>query len=134
MSGRLPRVCYHRLMSALLLNLRNVPDDEADDLRRLLERHNIAFYETKPSLWGVSAGGIWIEHAGDVADARRLMREYQIARKAKARAQYRVAKAGGTADTVWSVLKREPLRVIATLAGIAFLLALMALPFVFLRG
>ena len=43
-------------MSALLLNLHDVPDDEADDLRDLLERHNIAVYETKPSPWGVYGG------------------------------------------------------------------------------
>jgi len=47
-------------MTTLLLNLRRVPDDEADEVRALLERHDIPFYETTPSLWGVSAGGIWL--------------------------------------------------------------------------
>lgn len=120
-------------MPALLLNLRDVPDDEADDVRALLVRHNVAFYETKPSPWGVSAGGIWIERAEDVAKARRLMSEYQTEREARAQAEYRAAKRRGTADTTWSVFRREPLRVIATLIGIAFVLALMALPFVFMR-
>ncbi|MCX7041690.1 MAG: DUF6164 family protein, partial [Gammaproteobacteria bacterium] len=32
-------------MSKLLLNLRNVPDDEADDVRALLDAHGIAYYE-----------------------------------------------------------------------------------------
>lgn len=120
-------------MSALLINLRDVPDDETDDLRGLLERDNIAFYEIKPSIWGVSAGGIWIKRTEDVEKARRLMSEYQIERKARARAEYRAAKQRGAADTMWSVFRREPLRVIATLIAIAFVLALMALPFVFMR-
>ena len=120
-------------MSALLLNLRDVPDDEADDLRALLERHKIAFYETQPSLWGVSAGGIWIRYTEDVGKARRLMSEYAIERKARAQAEYRAAKQRGTAETMWSVFRREPLRVIVTLIAIAFVLALMALPFVFMR-
>jgi hypothetical protein len=33
-------------MAKLLLNLRNVPDDEADDVRALLDEHDIAYYET----------------------------------------------------------------------------------------
>lgn len=120
-------------MSALLLNLQDVPDDEADDLRDLLQMHNVGFYETKPSPWGVSAGGIWIKHTEDVEKARRLMSEYEAERKASAQAKYRAAKRRGTADTMWSVFRREPLRVIATLIGIALVLALMALPFVFMR-
>ncbi|MCX7033145.1 MAG: DUF6164 family protein, partial [Arenimonas sp.] len=50
-------------MAKLLLNLRNVPDDEADEVRDLFVTHAIDVYETKPSLWGVSAGGIWLANA-----------------------------------------------------------------------
>ena len=32
--------------------------DEADEVRSLLEGHTIDYYETKPSLWGVSGGGL----------------------------------------------------------------------------
>jgi hypothetical protein len=46
-------------MSKLLLNLRGVPDDEADDVRRFLGSRGISYYETPPSRWG-TAGGIWI--------------------------------------------------------------------------
>ncbi len=47
-------------MSKLLMNLRHVPEDEADEVRALLDEHAIAYYETKPSRWGISSGGIWI--------------------------------------------------------------------------
>jgi len=40
-------------MSRLLLNLRNVPYDEADDVRAMLDAKRIAFYETTPSPWGI---------------------------------------------------------------------------------
>ena len=43
-------------MTTLLLNLRQVPDDEAEEVRALLNEHRIAFYETTPSLWGISPG------------------------------------------------------------------------------
>ncbi|MBI5441365.1 MAG: hypothetical protein HY900_09165, partial [Deltaproteobacteria bacterium] len=41
------------------LNLRNVPADEADEVRDLLRANAIDFYETQPSPWGISSGGLW---------------------------------------------------------------------------
>ena len=115
----------------LLLNLRHVPDDEADEVRTLLEQHEIAFYETKPSVWGVSAGGIWIRRDEDVATAARLMGEYQQQRRANARAEYAAAKQAGRAGP-WRVFREHPLHAIVALLAIAFVLALSALPFVML--
>lgn len=115
-------------MSKLLLNLRDVPDDEADDVRRFLESGGIGYYETAPSLWGISAGGIWIRDDGDVAEAKRLMAEYQRERQARAREQRAVAERAGTAETFGDVLRAQPLRVALTVIGIALMLALMAAP------
>ena len=53
-------------MAKLFLNLRNVPGDEADDVRDLLRANAIDFYETQPSPWGISAGGLWIEDVDQV--------------------------------------------------------------------
>ena len=64
-------------MAKLLLNLRNVPDDEADDVRAMLDAHRIGFYETPPSGWGLFAGGIFVERNADIAEAKRLMADYQ---------------------------------------------------------
>ena len=104
-------------MSKLLLNLRHVPDDEADDVRAMLDGAGIAYYETKPSAWGISAGGI-----------------YQGERSARARAAYAAARRDGTAETFWTVLRAEPGRVFLVALGIGFLLALVALPVLLLRG
>jgi len=125
-------VSYHPAMPKLLLNLRNVPEDEADEVRALLEEHEVAFYETRPNRWGVSAGGIWIRHNEDVEKARRLMAEYQLQRRARARAEYSAAKRKGTAKTFRAVFRENPMGVIGVLIGIAFLVALMALPFLLL--
>ena len=48
------RVRYHPGMSKLLLNLRDVPDDEADDVRRFLDSGGIGYYETRPNMWGIA--------------------------------------------------------------------------------
>jgi hypothetical protein len=115
-------------MSRLLLNLRDVPDDEADDVRRFLESSGIGYYETRPSLWGISGGGIWIRDDGDVAEAKRLMAEYQRERQARVREQRVEAERNGTAETFADVLRTRPLRVVLTVIVIALLLGLMAAP------
>jgi hypothetical protein len=115
-------------MSKLLLNLRDVPDDEADDVRRFLDSAEIGYYETRPSLWGISGGGIWIADDADVAAAKRLMAEYQRERQARARAERAEAQRNGTAVTFVDVLRTQPLRVALTVIVIALLLGLMALP------
>ena len=125
---------YDRAMSKLLLNLRNVPDDEADDVRAMLDANRIAFYETKPSLWGISAGGIFVTEDAEIVEAKRLMAEYQEQRRTRARAEYAAAVRDGTAETFWSMLRAEPGRVLLTLLAIAFLLGLVALPVFLLRG
>ena len=125
---------YDPVMSKLLLNLRNVPDDEADDVRAMLDAHAIAFYETSPSMWGISAGGIWVKHDVAIVEAKRLMAEYQRQRQTSARAEYAEALRAGTAETFWTVLRAEPARVLLTVLGILFALALVALPVILLRG
>ena len=123
---------YHPAVAKLLLNLRDVPDDEAADIRALLEERAIAFYETPPSRWGISAGGIWIRHAEDFAAARGLMAEYHVARFERVRAEYRIAQEEGTARTLWTSLREDPLLAIAALLGIAFVILVLALPFLLL--
>jgi hypothetical protein len=120
-------------MPKLLMNLRNVPDDEADDVRAMLEAQRIAFYETRPSIWGVSAGGIWISEDAAFADARRAMDDYQHRRAARARAEYAAAKRAGTAETFAGLFRAEPARVVMTVLGILFALALITLPYFLLR-
>jgi len=125
---------YHRVMSRLLLNLRNVPDDEADDVRALLDAKRIAFYETTPSPWGISAGGIWVTEDADFADAKRAFDDYEQQRSVRVRAEYAAAKRAGTAETFVSMLRADPLRVVMTLLGILLALGLVALPVILLRG
>ena len=120
-------------MAKLLLNLRNVPDDEADEVRAMLDAHRIAFYETPPSGWGLFAGGIFVTRDADIVEAKRLMADYQQQRSARVRAEYAAAKRDGTAETFRTVLREEPLRVLLTFLAIVFLLGLVALPVLLLR-
>lgn len=123
-------------MSKLLLNLKNVPDDEADDVRAMLDAKQIDFYETRPSIWGVSAGGIWVTEDAAFAESRRAMDDYQQQRSARVRAEYAAAKRAGTAQTFVTMLRAHPLRIVVSVLGILFVLGLvlLALPAVLLHG
>jgi|SRR5688572_11867299 hypothetical protein len=114
-------------MSKLLLNLRDVPDDEADDVRRFLDSAGIGYYETQPNLWGIS-GCIWIRDDSDVAEAKRLMAEYQRGRQARAREERAEAERNGTAETFVGVVRAQPLQVALIVIAVALLLGLVALP------
>jgi hypothetical protein len=115
-------------MSKLLLNLRDVPDDEADDVRRFLDSGGIGYYETQPNWWGISGGGIWIRDDGDVAEAKRLMAQYQRERQARAREERAEAERNGTAETFADVLRTQPLRVALAVITIVLMLGLVAVP------
>lgn len=116
-------------MAKLLLNLRNVPDDEADEVRAWLKQARIAFYETKPSPWGVSHGGIWLEQDDDLPQAKALMADYQHARGARACADAEQARRDGRAETFVGLLRNRPLYVLGMLLAIVVILGVtLALP------
>lgn len=121
-------------MAKLFLNLRNVPDDEADDVRALLEQHAIPYYETQPSSWGISAGGIWLSDAGDLPRAKTLMAAYQQQRRQRARDDQAAAVREGRAETFAGLWKSRPWYVLGMLAAMIGILALtLALPWLLLR-
>ena len=121
-------------MAKLLLNLRNVPDDEADEVRGWLKDSGIEFYETTPSSWGISSGGIWIREDAQIVRAKALMAEYQAQRRQRALADRDAARRDGSAETFGGLLRQRPWYVLGTLAAIIGIIALtLALPYLFLR-
>lgn len=115
-------------MPHLLLNLRHVPEDEADEVRALLESHGIDYYETPPNRWGISAGGLWTREAEVAARAKPLLETYQRERQQRARAEWEEAQREGRAPTLLQAILAEPLRMslvgAAVLAILAFTLYL----------
>ncbi|KRG69182.1 DUF6164 family protein [Pseudoxanthomonas dokdonensis] len=120
-------------MARLFFNLRNVPDDEAADVRELLDQHGIGYYETQPSPWGISAGGIWLSDENQRQRARELLDQYQLQRRTRALADRQAAIRDGSAETFARALMSRPLYVLVLLAAIALIVALtLALPFLLL--
>ncbi len=97
-------------MTHLLFKLRDVPDDEAEEIRELLDREGIEFYETPASAFLMSAGAVWVADPVQFERAKRSLEIYQASRALQARAQYRQDRKLGRTDTWMTLLARHPLR------------------------
>jgi len=116
-------------VSVLLFKLRNVPDDEAADVRALLQEHGIAFYETTAGSWGVSMPGIWLHDNSKQVEARRLLDNYQKNRQHRARASYEQARADGKQRTVFTLISEAPVKFVLLLAALLVVLYISIMPF-----
>jgi hypothetical protein len=116
------------------MGLRNVPDDELDELRALFAEAGIEIRETPAGPLGITAGSLWVVRDEQMTDAKRRFDHYQNERGRRARAEREAELREGRAIGFMQVLKAEPLRVIAVIAGILFLLGLSVLPFLLLRA
>jgi hypothetical protein len=121
-------------VSRRLLPLRDVPDDEAEDVRGLLREAGIEFHESRSTALGLFAGAIWITHDEQFDRAKRLFDEYQSKRAQSARAEHAEALRKGEVPGFMDQLRDDPVRVLLVLAGVAFFLGLSLLPFFLLRG
>ncbi len=117
-------------MPKLLLNLRNVPEDEADEILELMGRHAIDCYQTPSGPWGITAGGIWLNERDDYPRARELMDEYQAERAKRARAEYDEAVRDGRAETLRTAIRRHPFKTIAFIGLALFILMIFFAPMI----
>jgi len=100
-------------MAVLLFKLRNVPDDEAQEVRALLAENEIDFYETSAGNWSISMPGIWLSDAAQLPAALKLLEEYQLQRLDNARREYEQLKISGQLPTFADRFKENPARFIA---------------------
>ena len=117
-------------MSAKLFKLRNVPDDEAEDIRQLLQQHDIEFYETEAGGWGVSVPAIWIRDERRLEEADALIDDYQQQRTAQARAEYRQLREQGRHQTVADKVRANPIQFIVFLFLALFIIYVTLAPFI----
>jgi hypothetical protein len=113
-----------------LMNLRHVPDDEADEIRALFEAHDVVYYETPPSRWGISMGGFWVHDDDDAERARVLLETYHRERQQAQRRTYEENLARGESGGVWFMLRRHPVRTLAACLAILVIAGLSLLPFI----
>lgn len=111
-----------------LMNLRHVPDDEADEIRALFEAHGVQYYETPPSRWGISMGGFWVHDDAEAERARALLDDYQDQRRTRQRQDFQDRQARGETG-FWFLFRQRPVRVVVALLAAVVILGLSLLPF-----
>lgn len=109
-------------MPVRLFSLRNVPDDEADEIRKLLTDNDIEFYETAAGNWNISTPGIWLHEKEQLQEAKAVIDAYQEERAAQQRKIYAQQKCEGNQRTFWAILMDDPLKVIAYIGIIGLIL------------
>lgn len=117
-------------MPIQLLILRNVPEEEADEIRELLNSRAIDFYETPTDRWGVSMPAIWLNNEFQLDEARALLEKYHEQRFNQARSEYERLKHEGRLWTIFDEIRQNPLRFIAYLAIVAVILYFSTVPFI----
>ncbi|WP_455221467.1 DUF6164 family protein [Kaarinaea lacus] len=116
-------------MPVRLFSLRHVPDDEAQEIRDLLEQNQIDFYETAPGNWGISAGAFWLKTDERLEEARQIIDVYQQKRAQEARLEYEDLKRAGRQRTLLDNIREKPLQLLLYIAAILFILYVTLKPF-----
>ena len=116
-------------MSILLFSLKNVPDDEAEEVRQLLASNSISFYETPAGKWGISSPAIWLHDDEELPNAKALIEAYQKERFIRNRKEFESLKSEGKHRTIVHAIAENPLRFVFYLAVIAVVLYLSIAPF-----
>jgi hypothetical protein len=112
-----------------LLNLRGVPDDEAEEIRALLSEQGIDYYETPGGNWGMSIPALWLKDETQLEKARRLLAEYQQQRQSHAREEYEHLKAQDQQRSFVDMLREHPLRYLFYLILICLIAYISISPF-----
>ncbi|HIF75086.1 MAG TPA: hypothetical protein EYG31_11420 [Porticoccaceae bacterium] len=111
-------------MAKILFKLRNVPDDEAQDVREILESNNIEYFETTAGNWGVSVPALWTNNTEHYDHARSLIDEYELNRSVAIKKEYELGRQRGETRTMWNSFIENPVRFVLYLAligGVLFL-------------
>ncbi len=117
-------------MPVPVFRLRNVPEDEAEDIRELLEDHNIDYYETPPGNWGISMPAIWLRDDEQLEQAKNLIDEYQHARQLRVKEAFQESKRDGKKKSIFSDWLVNPIQLVVYLGVAAIILYFSIQPFI----
>ncbi len=116
-------------MATLLFRLNNVPEDEAEDVRQLLDDKGLPFYETHAGFFGLGVAAIWLINDQQLPLAKAILDEYQAKRAIEQRQQYDELRASGDIPDFLQSIWQHPFRFVGVLLLIIFVLGLMLIPF-----
>ncbi len=117
-------------MAKLLFRLGGVPEDEADEVRALLEEHDFECYETQEGRWKIGVAAIWIIDDSEFDAARRLIEALQKERYESLAEQRQIVQDRGFLGNLWHSFWYRPLQFLVYLIAIGIVLAITVWPFI----
>ena len=93
--------------------MRDVPEDEAEEVRDLLKQHNIEFFETFAGNWGISMPALWISNLDQFEHARELLDDYEKSRAARVQQDYQEKRLTGEAKSIRQLFLDRPFQFVA---------------------
>jgi len=116
-------------MPELLLNLKNVPEDEYQEVCELLQNNDIHFYQTHKGFWGLGTEAIWLKNNTQLSDAQTLLHTYMVERQKIAQSDHQAAIDQGNVRTLFTTFKEQPVMFVLYGLAILILVALTVGPF-----
>ncbi len=117
-------------MAVKLMSLRDVSDEEAEEIRALLNERHFDYYETPAGNWGISAPMIWLREPEDLNIAKPMLERYQQERSQRIQAEYQQRCKRGEQRKLLDEIREYPLRVIALLVLAATVAYFSVMPFI----
>ena len=102
--------------------MRHVPEDEAKDVRDLLEKNNIEFFETFSGNWGISIPAIWVSRNDQYTEARKVIDAYQAERADRAKKELLDQEIKGVKKRVRDIFIQSPIRFLFSILAIIIVL------------
>ena len=115
-------------MTALLFRLRNVPENEAVAVRKMLDEHRVDYYETDAGNWGISMPAIWINDDSRLTEYKALISEWQQSYAATARSEYLQRKSDGLEPSLFERIKSRPVPSLLAIGFSIFIIYIMLGP------
>ena len=97
-------------MSHLVFKLNGVPDDEAEDVRLLLEENEIAYYETDSGRFGLGSAAIWMRDDEKLEQAKEAIDEYQKLRCQRVRSEHEAMEEAGESISRLQFFMTSPIK------------------------
>jgi hypothetical protein len=116
-------------MTVLIFRLNGVPEDEAADVRALLDDNGFEYHETSGGFLGLGIAGLWLLDDTRKDAARALIDAYEDERRRRIAGEHKALRDAGLAETTLQRILRRPLQSLFYIAGAAAVLYLVLAPF-----
>jgi hypothetical protein len=116
-------------MSKLLFRLKDVPDDEANDIRELLNSHDLDCYETDDGRWRIGVAAIWIKDNNQFDTARALIDAYQMQRYTRSQEEQQALQEQGLNTSLFHSFLERPLAFLMIMLMVALVVFISVYPF-----